>query len=47
MLLLFLCDSLSQFVPISTSLFWLEPHSPVLFHQPNSLTASHPGFLAP
>lgn len=35
-LLLFLCDSLSQFVPISTSLFWLEPHSPVLFHQPTA-----------
>lgn len=35
-LLLFLCDSLSQFVSISTSHFWLEPHSPVLFHQPTA-----------
>lgn len=35
-LLLFQCDSLSPFVPISTSLFWLEPHSPVLFHQPTA-----------
>ena len=34
MLLLFLCDSLNQFVPVSTSLFWLQPYSPVLFHQP-------------
>lgn len=42
MLLLFLCDSLSQFVPSSMSLFWLEAHSPALFHQP---TACQPRWL--
>lgn len=40
MLLLFLFDSLSQFVLIATSLFWLQPHSPVLFHQPACLSAT-------
>lgn len=43
MLLLFLCDSLSQFVLIFIPLFWLQPHSPVLFHQP---TARLPATLA-